>query len=406
MELQLMAASLRSRENYDLIRSYIDVKLRTYSAAFQVIMAKIGDYYARDGTTTSVAPQVLIEQMRETIRNDKHVDRFSDMIAEALGETSSDANVRAVVLMAKQQEVGDALALALGRGEQGEKVDALIEELSNLRQMTSLEELTEQGLEVYDDIDLEQLIAVEFDPDSLIKVYPLSLNDRLGGGAKRGHNLTLFARPEVGKSATCVSINSGFARQGLKSLYFINEDRPQDIILRHVANLSGLNKQQIAADPKRAMSLANDAGFKNLLVVSASPGTPKQIQEYIDKYEPDAVVIDQLRNLKVRSDNRVNQLELAATEIRNIAKRMNVLTIGVTQAGDSADGKAVLEMGDVDFSNTGIPAQADVMIGIGMNAELEAEERRVISLPKNKLSGDHSSFPVNINRMLSRITSV
>lgn len=406
MELHLLAASLRSREDYDLIRSYIDVKLRTYSAAFQVVMAKVGDYYARDSAITSVAPQVLIEQMKETIRNDKHVERFSDMIAEALGETSSDANIRAIILLAKQQEVGDELALALGKGVTGEKVDALMEELSKLRKMTSLDELTEQGMEVFDDIDLEQLIAVEFDPDSLIKVYPLSLNDRLGGGAKRGHNLTLYARPEAGKSATCISINSGFARQGFKSLYFINEDRPQDIILRHVSNLSGMNKQQIAADPKKAMKLANDAGFQNILVVSASPGTPRQIQDYIEKYKPDAVIVDQLRNLKVRADNRVNQLEHAATEVRNIAKRMNVLTIGVTQAGDSADNKAVLEMGDVDFSNTGIPAQADVMIGIGMNAELEAEERRVISLPKNKLSGDHSSFPVNIVRHLSRVTSV
>ena len=85
---------------------------------------------------------------------------------------------------------------------------------------------------------------------------------------------------------------------------------------------------------------------------------------------------------------------------------MNVLAISVTQAGDSADNKAVLDMGDVDYSNTGIPAQADVMIGVGVTAELEAENRRMFSLPKNKISGDHSSFPVNVLPHLSRVTSL
>ena len=63
-------------------------------------------------------------------------------------------------------------------------------------------------------------------------------------------------------------------------------------------------------------------------------------------------------------------------------------------------------MGDVDFSNTGIPAQADVMVGIGMDASLEAEGLRTISLPKNKVSGIHDNFPVRITPQLSRITSV
>lgn len=405
MEQPLLAASLRSRQDYDLIREYIDLKLSTYNKLFQIVMAKVGEYYARDGTAQFVLPEVLLTQVAESLRNAKHVERIQELVSEALASTGSDVNVRAAILLAKQQEVGDRLSQAVS-GASGGDVDALMAEYSQLRAMTNLDELTEQGLEVYHDLELEHLIAAEFDPTSLIKVYPSSFNDRLDGGAKRGHHIVVFARPEVGKSNLCINANCGFARQGFKSLYFINEDRPQDIILRHVSNLSGMNKRQIQADPKQAQALANANGFQNIIVVSCSPGTPTMIEEYCDKYQPDCVIIDQLRNLKVKAENRTNQLEYAASAARDIGKRCNVLMTSVTQAGDSARNKAVLDDGDVDFSNTGIPAQADLLVGMGMDAVLEAENRRVLNLIKNKISGRHENFPVNIIPQLSRMTSV
>lgn len=406
MEHPLIAASLRSREHYELIKSYIDLKLSTYSKLFQIVMAKVGEYYARDGTAQEVIPEVLLVQIAESIRNDKHVAKIQELVGEALAQVGSDLNVKAAVLLAKQQEVADRLAAALTSGSNEGLIDELMEELKQLRQMTGLDELAEQGLEIFQDIDLSHLIAAEFDPASLIRVYPSSLNDRLDGGAKRGHHITVYGRPESAKTATVINMNCGFDRQDKKSIYFINEDRPEDIILRRVANLSGLTKYQIQSDPVKAQRLAQENGFNNTIVVSCSPGTPGQIEEYVDKYQPDVIIVDQLRNLKVRADNRVNQLEYAATAIRNIAKKMNVLAVDVTQAGDSAEGKAVLDMGDIDFSNTGIPAQADVLIGIGVDAVLEAENRRVFSLPKNKISGRHDNFPVNLIPQLSRVTSV
>jgi hypothetical protein len=102
----------------------------------------------------------------------------------------------------------------------------------------------------------------------------------------------------------------------------------------------------------------------------------------------------------------VNQLEAAATAIRNIGKQANVLAVSVTQAGDSASDKLILDQGDVDFSNTGIPAQADLMVGIGVDAQHEAEGIRVFNLPKNKIGGVHEHFPVRIYTQLSRVVSI
>lgn len=406
MEKQLLAISLASKEDFLLVKNYIDLKSATYSKEFQVLIGKTGEYYARDSTAEYVAPEVLVAQLAESVRSDKLLSRLSDFVSEAVAASASGANVRAVVMMAKQQEVADKLAAALVSDVGGAKVDALMEQLASLRQAGTLESEDSGNTEVFHGIDLMDLMNKEYDTANIIKIYPSSISDRLDGGAHGGHHIVVFARPEVGKSALVVNASSGFARQQKKSLYVINEDRPQDIILRHISNLSGMNKHEVKASPRKAQDLAYERGWDNVIVASTAPGTPDDVRRLIDKYDPDCVIADQLRNFKVRAENRTNQLEMAATEMRNIAKEANVVMLSVTQAGDSASNKLVLEQGDVDGSNTGIPAQADVMIGIGMDAQTEAEGVRIISLPKNKIGGVHDSFPVRINPQLSRYTSV
>ena len=405
MEKPLIAAAMRSRDYYELIKDYIDVKLSTYSKEFQVVMGKVSDYYSRDPDAVSVSPDVLMAQIGETLRSEKLVSRLGAMIGESLSENSSNVNVTAVVLMAKQQEVSDKLAAALtSDAQKSDKVDALIEELQALRQMTDLNQIAEAGLEVYHQVDIEALMHKEYDPANLIKVYPTSLNDRLDGGAHRGHHIVVYARPETGKSATVINMAAGFARQDKRVLYFINEDRPEDIIIRHISNLSGMNKHEVRDNARKAQDIAINHGWDNIIVVSAAPGTPSQIRAYIEKYQPDVIIVDQLRNLAMKADNRVNQLEAAA--IRNIGKEANVLAVSVTQAGDSASDKLILDQGDVDFSNTGIPAQADLMVGIGVDPQHEAEGIRVFNLPKNKIGGVHEHFPVRIYTQLSRVVSI
>ncbi len=60
----------------------------------------------------------------------------------------------------------------------------------------------------------------------------------------------------------------------------------------------------------------------------------------------------------------------------------------------------------IDFSNTGIPAQADLMIGIGVTKEYEENGLRMLSLPKNKLSGRHVHFPLRLSNQISRLEDI
>lgn len=402
MELQILSAVFNSRESYYLIASYINP--RRYSREFQLIFNFIGDYYNRDTAALAVNRELFGNLISTSVTNEKHVDRFLGIVDESLATDTSDLNVRQVILQAKQKELGQELAVAIANGK--ENIEALVDEYREILRYTSLDELLERGVEVYTHEDMERLLDEANDPSGRLVVYPLALNERLDGGVSGSDHIILYARPEMGKTAMVLTMAGGFARQGARGIVFNNEERISRLYIRQISNLTGLTKAEILADPRRARRIAEEQGFENIKFISLSPGTLRQVEEFVEKEEPRWVIIDQIRNLAIKSESRTNQLETAATGIRNILKKYDISGISVTQAGDSAEGKAVLDMGDVDYSNTGIPAQADVMVGIGGTPEQVNEGIRILSLPKNKLGGDHSSFPVRVNPFISKYASI
>jgi hypothetical protein len=186
-------------------------------------------------------------------------------------------------------------------------------------------------------------------------------------------------------------------------LYIGNEEPTEDTRIRVISRLTGRIRAEIEADPEGTWDMLQGTGYERFLTVDLAPGTQRQMDQLMSTEKPDVLLIDQLRNVNMKEENYVVKLEKAATAARNLGKKHNALVISVTQAGDSASGKAILDMGDVDFSNTGIPAQADVMIGIGATREDEAMGRRVLSLCKNKRSGRHDAIPVNVNTQTSTV---
>ena len=404
MERDLLACALHSRQDYELILSYISVKSNSYSKEFQLLLGKIGEYYARDSAVEGVSPELLMAQIGETLRSEKLVARLTEFVNEAAAGTASLANVKAVILLAKQQEVADKLSAALVTDLGSEKIDALVEELKELRSKNSLDD--NQDDDILHNVDLFKLMEEEYDPTNVIELYPRSLNDRLDAGAKKGHHVTLFGMSNIGKSAFSINLGCGTARQGKRVMHLINEDRGQDIYIRYVSNLSDMDKHSVRDNPYLANERAMAKGLGNVIVKDIKPGSPEEIKRLVEKYKPDVIIVDQLRNLIVKADSRVNQLERAATEMRNIAKQCGVLVVSVTQAGDSARDKLVLDGGDIDFSNVGIPAQADLLIGIGCNAEYEQQGLRMLTLIKNKIGAVEDHFPVKIVKALSRYVSV
>lgn len=402
MESQLIALALKSRDDYNIIASYSDPK--RWALENQKVFSLVEDYYRRDEYAKSVDREVLNELVGSKFSNDKHVRQFRGVLDQAWSLEVSGANIREVVLEAKRQRVAEELAIAIGNGKPHDK---LLDEYNSLRSLTELESEEASGIEVYTVEDMEALLSEEADESTRLPVYPRVLGERLGGGLRGSDKLTLIARPEQGKTAMILTMACGFARRGFPGVIFNNEERIDRLYIRAISNLTSLTRNEILADRSRARQMAEDSGFSNLTFVSMSPGSPRQILDKLDSL-PDSkwFVVDQLRNLLVKSDNKVNQLEEAAKAIRNIGKERGLVTIDVTQAGDSASGKSVLDLGDVDSSNTGIPGACDVLLGIGAN-EMQAKEGiRILTPIKNKITGDHEPVVAKINPMISKYKSV
>lgn len=402
-ERNLLASCIKSRSAHSAVSAHILQEDMTEQG--HILMEHIGDYYDSDTAAQSVDPELLKRGVERALSNPKHVEMFTNLIDSFANTEVSAGNVVRDFLEVKRDVAGSRLAQAIAAKGDAAEIADLVDDYQKWCAATNISEEEEED-EVLNGLGVESLINDNFDEAKLIKVFPRKLNEKLGGGLLPGHHVVVFARPEMGKTALVLNAIAGFLKQGKRVLYIGNEEPITDTCMRIVCRLSGMTKFDVVSNPTKAQEVATQEGYDNLFMASLAPGTPRRIEELVVQYEADVLVVDQLRNLNMREDNFTQQLEKAARAVRAIGKRHGCLVLSVTQAGDSATGKAVLDMGDVDSSNTGIPAQADVMIGLGATAEDERNGRRVISLPKNKPGNNHDFFPVVIETPLSKFRSI
>ena len=400
-ERNLVASFIRSREAFDRVASHLDGTDLTEQA--KILVKNIGDYYERDAEAARVDPELLTGAVCRGMSNPKHQSMFTELIKDLSSLDVSPANVVQDFIAVRRSAVGSKLATLLAAGRELADIKPVLQEYDEWAKAETVEEAVS---EILQGTSVLEIVTRRTKNGGLVKVLPRALNERIDGGLLRGHHVIVFARPEVGKSMFVINAIRGFLAQGLTVLYVGNEDPIDDIVLRMVSCLADMTKHEVIDNPAQADELARSKGYDRLILAGMAPGTVMEIEELVVKYKPDVLVVDQLRNINVgKEENFTRKLEIAAQKVRAIGKRYGLVVMSVTQAGDSASGKSVLDMGDVDSSNTGIPAQCDLMIGIGMSAEDEATGRRMISLPKNKPGGVHSYFPVLVDPQKSRIRS-
>lgn len=397
-ERTLLSSLINSREAYDRI---IDRLLQSdVTDAGWLILGHVRDYYHADPSAQAVDHELLVQSVERAVTNPKQRDALVELTREVAATKTSPPNVVKQFIAMKREVVGSRLAAAIVGGEDQESVNKLLAEYDEWNKADALDEDEEVILNA---LDLTAFIEKASDQSNLIKIAPKALNDRLDGGLLRGHHVVVFARPEMGKTLFIVNMIAGFLSQNLTVLYVGNEEPVQDTYLRVVCRLTGRPKYEVLSNPDSATRVTQEKGIRKLHMASLSPGTPRQVEELVEKVKADVLIVDQLRNIQVKEDNFTQQLEKVARAVRQIGKRTNTLVVSVTQAGDSATNKSVLEMGDVDSSNTGIPAQADLMVGIGADQNAVAANRRTISLPKNKRGGTHEYFSVLIDPQTSLV---
>jgi archaellum biogenesis ATPase FlaH len=403
-ERRIVAACLKSREAYNRIEPFVDRDKLTAYASYHLDLAE--QFYARDKAATSVDKDFIVEKNNAHFDNPKKAAIYNDWIAECFAIDVSALNLAELIRESKEKQKAEELVqlLASPAGDKAQLLDAV----DSYRDVLANGARAEEGVdyEVLNNVSVREINARVLSKEGRIKLLSAEITKALNGGLLKGHTVWVFARPEVGKSAFVLSCAASLVKQGLRVAFFENEDPIRATIERFQGCLTRMTAVDRVRDPDAAQQVLEAQKYELIDFVQITPGTLEEIDAYCEKNKPDVVIVNQLRNIKVRSENRTNQLEIIAVGLRNIAKKHNVLMIGVTQAGDSGTDKLVLDIGDIDSSNTGIPAAADVIIGIGCNKDFERDKLRMIAFPKNKTGGGHVYVKMKFNDQTHRYEDI
>lgn len=385
---KILSACIASREAYEKIAKHITEKDLT--AHIRLWWKLVKDWYAVDKKAHAIDLELLKAKGKRQLP-EKHIEALMDVLT-SLPEAPSPGNVANEVLELRRYNIEmDVAGLIAGR-EDRKKIQDKIEQLQELYRATTLQQsdiVQAAGLD-----DLDKLYARE----NLIQLAPAILNERVEGGATRGDHIILFARPELGKSLFAINMTAHFLKQGLKILYIGNEDPIQKIQYRLRSNLSNLSRHVIEKHGQKGIEEANKRARRygmedRALLYHLHPGSITEIDELCDEHRPDVLCIDQIRNVGGGTD-LTQKLNQVAIDVRAMLGRYGMLGISITQANapEGHSPKVWLRDTDVDSSRTGLPAQADLLLGIGADDDMLIKGERAISICKNKLSGNHDGF--------------
>ena len=106
-------------------------------------------------------------------------------------------------------------------------------------------------------------------------------------------------------------------------------------------------------------------------------GCYHKIQETLDKIN--------VSGTYARTDEKLRQIY---TSVREIAKRRDCAVIAISQASADAHNRNSISFDQMENSKTGKAAEADLIIGIGRNANTDLENKvRTLCVSKNKING-------------------
>jgi len=227
------------------------------------------------------------------------------------------------------------------------------------------------------------------------------------GGIGGGNLMIAFARPETGKTAFWVSLCAGpegFCSQGAKVHAFINEEPAIRTQIRAISAYTGMTRDEILFDKVQAQRIWADIK-DNISMFDTVDWSIEDIDAHCEKNKPDIIVIDQLDKINVsgtyaRTDEKLRQIY---TSVREIAKRRECAVIAISQASADAHNRNSISFDQMENSKTGKAAEADLIIGIGRNANSDLENKiRTLCVSKNKINGYHGEPVCTIRRGISR----
>jgi archaellum biogenesis ATPase FlaH len=405
-EKKTLAAIISSREAHERVADYLDES--DFTAQGKLILRAVEAYYKRDKDASRVDTGLLLEQIDKGLGNAKKLGTFKEVLAGLPYDIGAE-NVADSLLEQKRDAAADRLANALAErsGKEHGEITQLLEEYTAVHEATDLAGVA--PITAYE-VGVEELFTDVLADQRRIKILPKALNEMVGGGAYPGHCIILFGRTEMGKSMFAINAAVGFVAQDLDVLYIENEDSLQDTQRRFIQRLIRRPREWCSANAQQASEMAARKGAHRF-TLTEDPETLKDVESAILRYDPDVVVINQMRNM-VSGEGQVEKLGSLAHGLRRLGKRHRKLMLLITAAregepdrnGNVRD-KIMLERADVYSSRTGIPAAADLLLGWGGSKTLMANCQAGLSVVKNKLVdvGGHGAMYCTVDPATGRI---
>lgn len=401
LDLQLLKACMVSRQNFEKVKSHIHKD--ELSPHADMWWKLIVEWYKADNYATAVDPQILREQGKRSLPS-KYAQDLLDWFDEMPEVPSAQNVVRELLTIKLHNAKNDLARLAAQPDTDKAKLERALKQVHELLNATTLSQS-----KVYDPGD-DYLTDFEIlDPKNKISLAPRSLNTKCKGGAVWGDHIVLFGRTEVGKSLFAINMAAHFLRNQRKVLYIGNEDNIHKIRMRLRANLTNMSFEEMDAHRDTAISKAAEKGMTPdlLLMKHLKPGYINDIHEYAEEFRPQIIVLDQFRNFGGSGDNMTHKMNENAINFRALLSEHQAVGVSIAQAyaGDHDKQKIWFNDDDIDSSRTGLPAQADLLVGIGADDSMLSRGQRAISLCKNKLGDVHEGFLVRFDHVHSRVLS-
>ena len=232
-------------------------------------------------------------------------------------------------------------------------------------------------------------------------------------GVNEGHLIEVGARPNTGKTsfhASMIAGQNGFARQGAKCVILCNEEAVHRVGIRYLTASTGMTQEQIVKNPQLTQEKYATVR-QNIEMIDCTGRDMTWVESVAKSHRPDIVVLDMGDKFaKTAGFARQDEaLKANAIYARMIAKQYGCAIFYMSQLSAEAEDKVVLNQAMMEGSRTGKAAEADLMLLLAKNPDVEGEEeqspQRHINVVKNKLSGWHGKIVCELDPYTARYSA-
>jgi len=207
------------------------------------------------------------------------------------------------------------------------------------------------------------------------------------GPIRKGDFIVIGARVETGKTTLLASEVSFMMKECRKIIWFNNEEATEKVIFRVFQSAFGVTRQTIMEHQLRYAEF-----YPRFLekIKFSEANRVNEIEAIIDEVRPDLVVFDMLDKVYGFEGEREDIMYAKLYQwARSLAKEYCPV-ITTTQLTGEAEGRRWLNMNMLAGSRVAKQKEADAIILIGRDEE--PNNKRYVSIVKNKLSGDENTI--------------